>query len=126
LGLVRPVAGQVRVLGAAYRSRRRLVAYVPQRGSVDWDFPTTVLDVVLMGTYGGLGWFRRPGRAERERAPAALEKVGMAHLAGRPIRQLSGGQHQRGFLAPAPGQDARGYFIDAAFPGGGAPAARAP
>src|SRR4051795_3980889 len=64
LGLVRPVSGRVRVHGKPYSARTQTVAYVPQRGSVDWDFPTTVADVVLMGTYGRLGWFRRPGKAE--------------------------------------------------------------
>jgi manganese/zinc/iron transport system ATP- binding protein len=117
LGLVRPVAGRVAIHGRPYAEQRRLVGYVPQRGTVDWDFPTSVLDVVLMGTYGGLGWFRRPGRAERERALAALEKVGIAHLAGRQIRQLSGGQQQRVFLARALVQDARVYFMDEPFQG---------
>src|SRR5918998_96578 len=77
LGLIRPVAGQVLVHGKPYREQRRLIGYVPQRGSVDWDFPTTVLDVVLMGRYGALGWLRRPGQQERAKAIEALEKVGM-------------------------------------------------
>src|SRR5690606_24944937 len=77
LGLVRPAAGQILVHGRPYAEQRRLTAYVPQRGSVDWDFPTTVLDVVMMGRYGSLGWFRRPGRSERALAIAALEQVGM-------------------------------------------------
>src|SRR4051794_32916584 len=92
LGLVRPVSGQVLVGGRPYSARARTVAYVPQRGTVDWDFPTTVADVVLMGTYGRLGWFRRPGRAERAAAAEALGRVGMAAFAGRQISQLSGGQ----------------------------------
>jgi manganese/zinc/iron transport system ATP- binding protein len=117
LGLVRPVAGQVRIYGRPYAQQRRLVGYVPQRGTVDWDFPTSVLDVVLMGTYGALGWFRRPGRAERARALEALAKVGMADFAGRQIRQLSGGQQQRVFLARALVQDARVYFMDEPFQG---------
>src|SRR5829696_10022253 len=75
LGLVRAAAGQVLVHGRPYAEQRKLVAYVPQRGSVDWDFPTSVLDVVTMGTYGALGWVRRPGRAERERALGALDHV---------------------------------------------------
>ncbi len=117
LGLIRPVAGRVLIYGRPYAEQRRLVGYVPQRGTVDWDFPTSVLDVVLMGTYGDLGWFRRPGRAQRERALAALEQVGMAALAGRQIRQLSGGQQQRVFLARALVQDARVYFMDEPFQG---------
>lgn len=112
LGLVRPAAGQVLILGRPYETQRKLVGYVPQRSSVDWDFPTSVLDVVLMGTYGALGWFRRPGRAERARALAALEQVGMAAFAHRQISQLSGGQQQRVFLARALVQDARVYFMD--------------
>jgi manganese/zinc/iron transport system ATP- binding protein len=90
---------------------------VPQRNSVDWDFPTTVLDVVMMGRYGGLGWLRRPGRAERAMAMEALEKVGMAEFAGRQISQLSGGQQQRLFLARAIVQDASIYLMDEPFQG---------
>ncbi|HSL64746.1 MAG TPA: metal ABC transporter ATP-binding protein [Gaiellaceae bacterium] len=117
LGLVRPAAGRVEVFGRPYEEQRRLVAYVPQRGSVDWDFPTSVLDVVTMGRYGALGWLRRPGRAEREAATAALEQVGMAAFAGRQISQLSGGQQQRVFLARALVQDARVYLMDEPFQG---------
>jgi len=117
LGLVRPAAGQVLIHGRPYAESRRLVAYVPQRGSVDWDFPTSVLDVVTMGLYGRLGWFRRPGRAEREAALHALDEVGMADLAGRQIAQLSGGQQQRVFLARALVQDASVYFMDEPFQG---------
>jgi manganese/zinc/iron transport system ATP- binding protein len=117
LGLIRPAAGQVLVHGRPYAEQRRLVAYVPQRGSVDWDFPTSVLDVVTMGLYGRLGWFRRPGRAEREAALHALDEVGMADLAGRQIAQLSGGQQQRVFLARALVQDAAVYFMDEPFQG---------
>jgi len=117
LGLTRPVAGRVRILGLPIREARRQVAYVPQRGTVDWDFPTSVLDVVRMGTYGGLGWFRRPGRAEAARAEAALERVGMTAFSERQIRQLSGGQQQRVFLARALVQDARIYLMDEPFQG---------
>jgi manganese/zinc/iron transport system ATP- binding protein len=90
LGLVTPAAGHVYIYGKPYAKTRRLVGYVPQRSSVDWDFPTTVLDVVTMGLYGSLGWLRRPGRRERDRALAALEQVGI--YAERQINQLSGGQ----------------------------------
>jgi manganese/zinc/iron transport system ATP- binding protein len=117
LGLVRTAAGQVRVFGRPYREQRRLLAYVPQRGSVDWDFPTSVLDVVMMGRYGALGWFRRPGARERELAMAALEQVGMTAFAGRQISQLSGGQQQRVFLARALVQDAQIYLMDEPFQG---------
>ena len=101
LGLVEPVAGHVRFLGLPYRQARRRVAYVPQRSSVDWDFPATALDVVEMGLYGRLGWFRRPGKAERAAALAALADVEMADFAARPIAELSGGQQQRVFIARA-------------------------
>jgi manganese/zinc/iron transport system ATP- binding protein len=117
LGLVEPAAGRALVLGRQYVKQRRLVAYVPQRGSVDWDFPTNVLDVVLMGRYGRLGWIRRPGRADRDAATAALEQVGMAHLASRQISQLSGGQQQRVFVARALVQDAEVYLMDEPFQG---------
>jgi manganese/zinc/iron transport system ATP- binding protein len=117
LGLVRAAAGEVRVHGRPYREQRRLVAYVPQRGSVDWDFPTSVLDVVMMGRYGALGWLRRPGKREHEMAVAALTKVGMQDFAERQISQLSGGQQQRVFLARALVQDAELYLMDEPFQG---------
>jgi manganese/zinc/iron transport system ATP- binding protein len=117
LGLVRAAAGEVLIHGRPYAEQRREVAYVPQRGSVDWDFPTSVLDVVMMGRYGALGWFRRPGRREREMAMAALEQVGMQDFAERQISQLSGGQQQRVFLARALVQDARLYLMDEPFQG---------
>lgn len=117
LGLVRPSAGQVLIAGKPYGQQRRLVGYVPQRGSVDWDFPTSVLDVVMMGRYGALGWLRRPGARERDMAMEALEKVGMVDFAERQISQLSGGQQQRVFLARALVQDAHVYFMDEPFVG---------
>ncbi|MBT5856165.1 metal ABC transporter ATP-binding protein [bacterium] len=117
LGLIKPAAGQVRVLGKPYSRHNRMVGYVPQRGSVDWDFPTNALDVVLMGRYGHLGWFRRPGSRDVELAMAALEQVGMAEFAQRQINQLSGGQQQRVFLARALVQDAPIYLMDEPFVG---------
>lgn len=117
LGLIKPVAGSVRVLGGIYDSERLRIGYVPQRGSVDWDFPTNVLDVVLMGTYGKLGWIRRPGADEKKAALSAIEKVGMSDFAHRQISQLSGGQQQRVFLARALVQDAELYFMDEPFQG---------
>lgn len=117
LGLLPIAAGQVLIAGRPYRDQRHLVGYVPQRGSVDWDFPTSVLDVVMMGRYGALGWFRRPGPRERQAALAALAQVGMADYAHRQISQLSGGQQQRTFLARALVQDAQVYFMDEPFQG---------
>ena len=117
LGLVRPAAGNVLIYDKPYDSQRRIVGYVPQRGSVDWDFPTNVLDVVMMGRYGALGWVRRPGKKERELAMQALEKVGMEAYTTRQISQLSGGQQQRVFLARALVQDATVYLMDEPFQG---------
>jgi manganese/zinc/iron transport system ATP- binding protein len=117
LGLVRPTTGWSKVFGAPYEQRRSWVGYVPQRESVDWDFPTSALDVVTMGLYGRIGWFRRPSRLHRETALACLEKVGIRELAHRQISQLSGGQQQRVFLARALAQDARLYLMDEPFAG---------
>lgn len=117
LGLVRPLTGRIRIFGETYARRRSWVGYVPQRESVDWDFPTSALDVVTMGLYGRVGWFRRPSRHHRETALACLEKVGIRDLAGRQISQLSGGQQQRVFLARALAQDARLYLMDEPFAG---------
>lgn len=112
LGLVRPTAGHICIHGDAPRQAVRRVAYVPQRSAVDWDFPTTVLDVVVMGLYGQLGWLRWPGKRERQRAMEALESVGMEAFAKRQINKLSGGQQQRVFLARAMVQDADVLFLD--------------
>lgn len=117
LGLIQPAAGRVLIYGRPYPEQRHLVAYVPQRGSVDWDFPTTVLDVVMMGRYGLIGWIRRPGKTDLDIAMDALHKVGMEAYADRQINQLSGGQQQRTFLARALVQEARVYFMDEPFQG---------
>ncbi|MEZ4700739.1 MAG: metal ABC transporter ATP-binding protein [Rhodothermales bacterium] len=117
LGLLRTAAGQVRIYGQPYAKQRERVAYVPQRGSVDWDFPASVLDVVMMGMYRAMGWIRRPGSAERIKAMTALEQVGMEAFASRQISQLSGGQQQRVFLARALVQNADLYLMDEPFQG---------
>ena len=117
LGIIDPIAGSVSIYGKPYDKQRKLVGYVPQKGSVDWDFPTTALDVVTMGTYGSLGWIKRPGKNERKIALESLEKVGMLSFKDRQINQLSGGQQQRVFLARALAQDADIYFMDEPFQG---------
>ncbi|KPC77804.1 metal ABC transporter ATP-binding protein [Laceyella sacchari] len=117
LGLLPLTGGSVHIYGQPYRSSQQLIGYVPQRESVDWDFPTDVLDVVMMGRYGKLGWFKRPGKSDRDIAMACLDKVGMADFAKRQISQLSGGQQQRVFLARALAQDATIYFMDEPFTG---------
>lgn len=117
LGLIPSVTGEVRIYGQPYETQRKTVGYVPQRESVDWDFPTNALDVVMMGRYGHLGWFKRPGAREKEVAMECLTKVGMADFAHRQISQLSGGQQQRVFLARALAQEAALYFMDEPFVG---------
>jgi len=117
LGLVPLTAGKVEVFGKPYAKQRKIVGYVPQRTAVDWDFPTTVIDVVLMGTYGQMGWIRRPGKKQLYRAMEALGKVGMEDFASRQISQLSGGQQQRVFLARALTQDSEVYLMDEPFQG---------
>lgn len=112
LNLHPALTGNVRFFGQPLNAVKKRIGYVPQRGSVDWDFPTDALDVVTMGLYGKLGLFRRPGRKEREKALEALRKVGMEDYAKRQISQLSGGQQQRVFLARALVQEADLYFMD--------------
>src|SRR4029079_18822131 len=109
LGLLPLASGKVEIYGKPYDQQRHLIGYVPQRESVDWDFPVTVRDVVLMGTYGRLGLFRRPGRKERETCDRCLDQVRMLDYAGRQISNLSGGQRQRVFLARALAQESRVY-----------------
>lgn len=117
LGLIPVLHGDVRFFGEPLHKTRERVGYMPQNTSVDWDFPTTVRDVVLMGTYQRLGWFRRPGSAEKELAFAAMERTGVADLASRQIGQLSGGQRQRVFLARTLAQQADIVLLDEPFAG---------
>lgn len=117
LGLVPRASGDISIYGKEYKDQRTRIGYVPQRGSVDWDFPTSALDVVLMGRYGRIGLLKKPKKADVEIAKAALAKVGMLDYAKRQISQLSGGQQQRVFLARALCQDADIYFMDEPFAG---------
>ena len=117
VGLLKPAKGTVACFGQPLQKVRRRVGYMRQASSVDWDFPTTVSDVVLMGTYGSLGWFRRPGTKERDVAVAALKRVGIPHLAHRPISQLSGGERQRTFLARLLAQQPDLLLLDEPFAG---------
>ena len=112
LGLEKPVAGYVRLWGKTIDEVRERIAYVPQRGAVNWDFPTTVFDVVLMGRYVHIGILRRPGREDRERARAALAEMQLEKLADRQISELSGGQKQRVFIARALAQESDLYIMD--------------
>lgn len=117
LDLIPRASGDVMIYGKPYREQSARVAYVPQRESVDWDFPVDALDVVTMGRYGRIGWCRPVTRQHREHAREAMDRVGMADYAHRQISQLSGGQQQRVFLARALAQDADIYFMDEPFAG---------
>ena len=111
-GLLKPTAGRLTVLGGPPGSAARQVAYLPQAEAVDWDFPVTVGEVVMMGRYARLGFGRQPGPVDRERVAAALETVGMADAADRQIGALSGGQRRRVFLARAIAAEPELYLLD--------------
>jgi manganese/zinc/iron transport system ATP- binding protein len=115
LELIPRVDGEVRIFGKPYKSHRQRVGYVPQRESVDWDFPISALDVVAMGLYGTLGWLRPVRARQKALALAALNRVGLSEFAHRQISQLSGGQQQRVFLARALVQEAELYLMDEPF-----------
>ncbi len=117
LKLIKPVSGRIRYGNKKYEEVRRMIAYVPQRNSVDWDFPTNVYDVVLMGRYGYAGWFRKLTNDDKKAALNALEKVDMLDYKNRQISELSGGQQQRVFLARALAQNAEIYIMDEPFQG---------
>ena len=117
LDLVPRASGRVMIYGKSYEAQRHLVGYVPQRESVDWDFPVNALDVVAMGLYKKIGWISPVNRKHKALAMESLEKVGMSAYAKRQISQLSGGQQQRVFLARALAQDALVYMMDEPFVG---------
>jgi iron/zinc/copper transport system ATP-binding protein len=117
LDLIPNDKGHVRILGKDVDDARKLVAYVPQRSDIDWDFPITVLDVVVIGTYPALGMMKRPKKEQRDWALECLKKVGMEDFKNRQIGELSGGQQQRVFLARALAQKAEVFFLDEPFVG---------
>lgn len=117
LGLLKPITGTVSIFGEPLKKVRRQVAYVPQRESVDWDFPITVFDLVLMGRFGRRGLLNRPSRSDRQDVLKYLAMVDLEPFASRQISQLSGGQQQRAFLARALIQEADVYFMDEPFAG---------
>ena len=117
LGMTSLSSGHIHFFGQPLAKVRQRIAYVPQRSSVDWDFPITAYEVVLMGRYGKLGLFKNPKEADKQAAMQALEKVGMLELKARQISQLSGGQQQRLFIARALLQDADIYLMDEPFAG---------
>lgn len=117
LGLIQPISGRVDFFGQPLKKIRQRIAYVPQRETVDWDFPITVRDLVLMGRYGLVGICCWPRSSDRAAADRYLEMVGMTSFADRQISQLSGGQQQRVFIARALVQEADIYFMDEPFAG---------
>ncbi len=117
MDLIKPTKGSITILDKPYKKIYKKIAYVPQRVSVDWDFPINVYDVVMMGRYGHLGWFRCPGKDDKKIVLDALQKVGMLKLQDRHISELSGGQQQRVFLARALAQQADVYLLDEPFSG---------
>ena len=112
LDLEKTLSGQVKIMGQDFKDVHKKIAYIPQTSSVNWDFPTTVEDVVLMGRYVHLGWLKRPSQADRKKADQALAMIGLSDYKKRQISQLSGGQRQRVFIARAIAQDADIYFMD--------------
>ena len=112
LGLQKKLSGEILIMGEPLKKVQKKIAYIPQTSEANWDFPTTVMDVVLMGRYVHLGWFRHPKREDREKAEAALKRIGMYEFKDRQISKLSGGQRQRVFIARLIAQEADLYFMD--------------
>ena len=112
LNIIKPISGEVRIWERPYKEVYRQIAYIPQASNVNWNFPTTVEEVVLMGRYVHVGAFKKYGKEDGEKAKQALETVNMSEFAKRHISELSGGQKQRVFLARAIAQDAKMYFLD--------------
>lgn len=112
MGLQKKLSGEILIMGEPFKKVQKKINYIPQASAVNWDFPTTVLDVVLMGRYVHLGWIKRPGKKDVEIAKKAIERIGLSDFKNRQISQLSGGQRQRVFIARAIAQDAEIYFMD--------------
>ena len=110
LKFLKQITGEIKI-------NAKTLAYVPQRNSVDWDFPTTLFDVVEMGCYGRVGLFKRVSKEEKQKALKAIEQVGMLEFKDRQISELSGGQQQRAFIARALVQEADIYLMDEPFQG---------
>ena len=117
LGLNKPLLGSIKIMDKNYKKSKKEVAYIPQKSTVDWTFPTTVYDVVLMGRYGHLGWFKRPTKEDKNKTLEAIAKVSMQEFSKRQISELSGGQQQRVFLARSLVQEANIYLMDEPFQG---------
>lgn len=112
LGLKKILSGKIEIEGKNLKDLKKEIAYIPQSSSVNWDFPTTVFDVVLMGRYVHCGWIKRPNKIDKKKALDAIEKIGLSQYRDRQISQLSGGQKQRVFIARAIASDANIYFMD--------------
>lgn len=117
LQFLKPITGSIKIKGESYKLHKKEIAYVPQRGSVDWDFPTTLFDVVEMGSYGRVGFFKRVSKKEKENVLKVLKEVDMVEFKDRQISELSGGQQQRAFLARALLQNSDIYLMDEPFQG---------
>ena len=117
MDMIKPNGGYVKIFGKSPREGIKRIGYIPQRESIDWDFPVTVFDVVLMGRYGHHGWLGRIGKEDRRKASECLEQVNMLPYSDRPIGNLSGGQQQRVFLARALAQESAVYLMDEPFAG---------
>ena len=117
MGFISPNSGKIRFFGKTVKEFYKKIAYVGQRALIDWDFPITVIEVLEMGIYGKLGWFKRPSKNDKKRVEEVLEQIGLKELASRQISELSGGQQQRLFIGRALLQDADIYFLDEPFQG---------